>query len=256
VAQVFRITEIAAVLPPYAAAPANMRSKLSFTKLKDVPLIAVSGHSECGGAQTVVAYPRVEDAPNNEIGDIVESIATSGADLPRLVSAFKQACEGSNHLAANLLSRHLTLVSLDNASGYPYVNQRIMENTLDLMPLYHVMKRGTGQVSHMERYDVAHKRWGHIREDFVSNMCARPHNCTQCSTCHDTIAKSLEWVSIETLEKNGKVGQVEVPYHIARLISEDSAVYQPGLHEKKRSEMHTRRSVPIAHIPLAALERC
>lgn len=231
-----RVTEIAAVIPPYEIAPHNTRAKFSFRKLKGVSTIKVVGHSFCGGAQTAIAHPRVDEAPDNEVADIVQSLADSGADLPRLRDAFIKACEGNTVYAANLLSRHLVLVSLDNISGYPHINEQIISRQLDVIPLYHMLKEGTGEPSHLERFDVARQRWIKIEQSLITNMCERPDNCESCSTCHATIEKSLSWVPVESVNDNGGVEMVDVPFHIARLIEERRSFYQPRLDVLKKTK--------------------
>lgn len=247
-----RVTEIAAVIPPYEMAPHNTRAKFSFRKLKGVGTIKVTGHSFCGGAQTAIAYPLLEDAPDDEVRDIVQSLHDSGADIPRLRESFLKACEGNVRHAANLLSRHLVLVSLDNISGYPHINSQIMNRQLDVIPLYHMMKEGTGEPSHLERYDVAHKRWVNLQDDAITNMCNRPDNCNSCDSCHSTISDSLKWVFIEAANENNQIESVEVPFHIARLISERREFYQPKLDEMKSGEVDMSGFQPVTFYPRQA----
>jgi carbonic anhydrase len=226
-----RVTEIAAIIPPYENAPANTRAKFSFTKMKNISVIKLTGHSYCGGAQIVTAYPHVDQAPNDEIRDIVQSIADSGADLPRLRDSFMAACEGNVSHAANLMSRHLVLVSLKNASGYPHVNAQIIADNLDMVAFYHMLKEGSGETSHLERYDVGRKVWVSLPEEVSTHMCDRPDNCASCITCHATIDSSLAWSPVEALvDEDIKI--VEVPFHIARLLRERRENYQPGLHQQ------------------------
>lgn len=238
-----RVTEIAAVIPPYDNAPYNTRAKFSLRKLKNVSTIQIVGHSFCGGAQTAIAYPDVHNTPDPEIRDIVQSLAESGADIPRLRHAFMLSCEGNASHAANLLSRHLVLVSLHNISSYPHINQQIMNRQLDVIPLYHMLKEGTGENSHLDRYDVARKRWLNIGSSAViPNMCERPKNCSDCSSCNDTIEGSLKWVPVEYSNDNNDIEAVEVPFHIAQLISERRAFFQPQLHERKSIEAGEKNS--------------
>lgn len=232
-----RVTEIAAVIPPYRDAPYTMRAKFSFAKIKNVSTIKINGHSFCGGAQAAIANPDLALITDLEVRDIVHSVTVSGIDLPRLTKAFTRACEGNTIQAANLLSRHLTLVSLDNASQYPNVNSRIMEGKLDMVPLYHDLKEGTGEVSHLERFDVALQEWINVADDVAAHMCDRPEGCGACASCHSTIETSLRWAPLTGLV-DGKVEIVEVPAHLARLIQTRRQEYQPRMAEylKHRSE--------------------
>lgn len=254
-----RATEIAAAFPPYEIAPRTIRSKFSFRKIKDVRVIKLVGHSDCGGAQTALAYPDHNNAPDQEIADIVAGIAETGADLPRLRDAFILACEGDEWKAANLLSRHITLVSLDNISRYPHINEGVMNNTLDLIPLYHDLKRGSGETSILERYDVDKKIWVPTAGVKISNMCERPHNCTACESCHATIADSLKWEFVQASTAEGQTTMIEVPHHVAKLLERDMDVYQPRLHREQSSKVVVRpvvflRNEMMASAPALAAE--
>lgn len=230
-----RFTKIAAVIPPYDRAPVSTRAEFSLAKLKDVDCLAVEGHSFCGGAQTAYAYPDPKDTQDEDIRLIVESVAESGADLPTLRDAFRAACEGNDVKGSNLLARHLVVQSVQNLSAYPGVNQKIIENTLDVVPLYHLLKQDKpGELSHLERYDVAHQRWIRADEDHVvTNMCARPHGCAQCVTCHHTIERSMQWVEHPIADNK----TVLLPQHIAGLLRERMGYYQPRL----AAQWHDRR---------------
>ena len=151
--------EIAAVIPPPDKAPVNIRNKFSFRQIKGIDTIFLIGHSSCGGAQAVMAYPDVSLAPSDEIRDIVEGIALSGEDLPRLRDCLVMACEGDKELAADMLSRHLAIASLRNISQYKDVGDQIIADKLDAVALYHVLNEDTGLLSSLERYDVAKMRW-------------------------------------------------------------------------------------------------
>lgn len=223
-----RVTEIAASFPPYEDAPRSLRAKFSFRKLKDVSVIKLTGHSDCGGAQTAIAYPRPEDAPDEDVANIVHTLADTGADIPRLKEAFMIACEGNVATAANLLSRHITLVSLDNISRYPHVNDQIRAGLLDAIPLYHVLKNGTGKHSHLERYDVDKQIWVPTTKSVLTNMCERPDGCNSCDDCHSTIQKSLNWVFVKAANQ-GKIIDVEVPLHVSKLFEQYRDFYQPEL---------------------------
>lgn len=161
---------------------------------------------------------------------MVQSIADSGADLPRLRDAFLAACEGDASHAANLLSRHLVLVSLDNISGYPYINDQIVDKKLDVLPLYHHMKEGSGHISELEQYDVALQMWSTTGMTPTTHMCDRPNDCNDCSSCHATIKNSLRWAPVLALVE-GKVETIEVPRHIATLLEQKRDMFQPGLHK-------------------------
>ena len=225
-----RVTEIAASFPPYENAASSMRGKFSFRKIKGVSVIKITGHSDCGGAQTAIAYPDFNRAPDEDIANIVQTLSDTGADIPRLTEAFLIACEGDSQHAANLLSRHIVLQSLDNISRYPHVNQQIMDDKLDVIPLYHVMKRGTGHHSHLERYDVDKQMWIATKQSAITNMCERPHGCADCNSCHSTIDRSLQWVFIKAALKNGQTTQIEVPYHVAQLLEKRREHFQPNLY--------------------------
>lgn len=239
-----RVTEIAGSFPPYEIASSSLRAKFSFRKIKGISVIKMTGHSDCGGAQTAIAYPDYKCAPDEDVANIVKTLADTGADIPRLRDAFLLACEGNERTAANLLARHITLQSLDNVSRYPHVNDQIMSDQLDLIPLHHVMKTNTGKRSHLERYDVDRQMWIPTRKSAVTNMCERPHNCTACESCHATIERSLQWVFVDAAIGNGQTTRVEVPYHIARLFEEHADYYQPELH-KMRQQKPKRIFVPI-----------
>lgn len=225
-----RVTEIGAVIPPYETAPHNTRAKFSFRKMKGISTIQLNGHSFCGGAQTVIAFPDLDQIEDPEVRDVVQSIADSGADLPRLRDAFLKACEGDASHAANLLSRHLVLVSLDNISGYPYINDQIVDKKLDVLPLYHDLKEGSGALSELERYDVALQMWSTTSLTPATHMCDRPNDCGNCSSCHATIETSWHWAPVLALV-DGKVEMVEVPRHIATLLEQKRDMFQPGLHK-------------------------
>lgn len=235
-----RVTEIAAAFPPYEKAPRTIRSKFSFRKIKGVSVIKVNGHSDCGGAQTVIAYPDANLAPDEETADIVLGIADTGADLPRLREAFVLACEGDEWQAANLMSRHIVLESVDRISGYPHINDGIMGGTLDLIPLYHDLKRGSGIRSHLERYDVAKKIWVPTAQSAITNMCERPHDCKACESCHTTIADSLRWVFVDVSTAPGQTSRIEVPQHIASLLESHRHVYQPRFYREQESKTVVR----------------
>lgn len=240
---VLRFTEFAGIVPKHENSSHAMRGKLSFRKLKGVPIINIIGHSSCGAAQLVIDHPDSSISPDDDVRNIVLSIEDSGANLPKLCDAFMRACEGDAFHAANLLSRHLVVVSLNNISAYPHINDQIMNNQLDVVPLYHMLKEDTGVPSHLERFDVAHQRWFRVDEQFTPNMCDRPDNCGSCHSCHTTIEKSLSWTEIDYVDEMGKISQVMVPYHIARLIDEQRALYQPNLHEvlSARKQAHPIR---------------
>lgn len=225
-----RVTEISAVIPPYESASYNTRAKFSFRKIKNVSAINITGHSFCGGAQIAISHPDASQAPDPEVRDIVQSIADSGADLVRLRDSFMRACEGNVVHAANLLSRHLVLVSLYNVSRYPYINEQIMTNKLDVIPLYHMLKEGSGEISHLERYDVDQRSWVRLPENTSTHMCDRPDNCGSCQSCHATIETSLDWVPLNTLI-DGEIAVTEVPLHISRLMRGRQEFYQPQLHQ-------------------------
>lgn len=238
-----RITEISAVIPPYESAPHNTRAKFSFRKMKNISVIKLSGHSFCGGAQIAIAHPDLSQAPDCETRDIVQSLADSGADLPRLRDSFMAACEGNAVHAANLLSRHLVLVSLQNVSGYPYINEQVMSNNLDLLPFYHMLKENSGEDSQLERYDVARKSWISVPDEVATHMCDRPDNCGSCTSCTSTIDASLTWAPVEALV-NGGIELVEVPFHVSRLIRERRETFQPGLHRYLAGQ-GTQTRIPI-----------
>lgn len=226
---VLRFTEFAGIVPKYEHAGHAMKGKLSFRKLKDIPIIKIIGHSSCGAAQLVIEHPDSSAAPDDDVRNIVLTIEDSGADLPKLRDAFMKACEGNKAHAADLLSRHLVVVSLKNISEYPHINDQIMTNQLDVVPLYHILKEESGEPSHLERFDVAHQRWFKINEEFVPNMCDRPNDCNACESCYETIDKSLSWEPVDCIDNQGMIGSVMVPFHIAGLLKEHRAIYQPGL---------------------------
>jgi|JI10StandDraft_1071094.scaffolds.fasta_scaffold181812_3 carbonic anhydrase len=232
--EAIRITEIAAIIPPYKNAPVNTRAKFGFRHLKGVSTIIISGHSFCGGAQTVIHCPDPAMAPNDDVRNIVESIAASGEDLVRLRDSFMKVSEGNTDMAANLLSRHLVLVSLRNISEYPYVDEQIRAKNLDVLPIYHVLKQSTGLKSHLEKYDVAAQSWSNLHEEIAGHMCARPNDCASCVTCANTIEKSLDYVSTRATV-NGQSEIVQVPAHIATL-----------LHERRKAP--SARVIPITPI--------
>lgn len=227
--QAIRITEIASVIPPYDQAPAGLRAKFSFTKLKNISTIKIVGHSFCGGAETVIGNPDIDAIENPEIRDIVYSLAQSGADLPRLKDAFLRAVEGNKTHAANLLSRHLVLQSLANVSAYPYIDRQMRERHLDMIPLYHVMKQGTGQESHMERFDVENGLWQRTDQAPATHLCGRPFNCAACTSCHGTIQNALEWTPVEYATDDAGAGMTQVPRHIATLLRQRRSFFQPRL---------------------------
>lgn len=242
-----RTTEFAAIVPLYELAPPNVRGHFDFAIfVKNIGVFELVGHSACGAAQAVIAYPTPESAPER-VQNVIKTVALSGADLPMLRDAFLKACEGDERHAANLLSRHLVLVSLDNLTRYPGVDDLIRKNELDIIPLYHMLWENTGKTSDLERYDVAKMRWSSVHKDVellreaaatgamsqtgaMTHMCDRPHNCGNCTTCHGTIEKSLKLAPLETIN-----GEVMVPQHIATLIRERRAMYQPEYAEKHGS---------------------
>lgn len=227
-----RITEIGSVIPPYEKAPISLRAKFNFMKLKEISDIKVVGHSFCGGAETVIANPDPCQIDNDDVRGIVESIGQSGADLIRLRNVFMSVAEGNMVHAANLLSRHLTLVSLANISTYPGVSDMCREKKIDLIPLYHVMKQGSGEMSRLERYDVGLQRWlrADLSEEMTTHMCRRPFNCGSCNSCGDTIEASLRWTGVEYMMDDGRPGMMDVPVHAAGLLRERRDFYQPALH--------------------------
>lgn len=226
---VLRFTEFAGIIPTYENAGHALKGKLSFRKLKDIPIIKIIGHSSCGAAQLVIDHPDSFTAPDEDIRNIVLTIEDSGADLPRLRDAFMKVCEGNKSHAADLLSRHLVVVSLANISEYPHINDQIMTQQLDVVPLYHLLKEESGEASHLERFDVAHQRWYRVDESFVPNMCERPDDCGSCGSCYETIDKSLSWAPVEYANDQGQIDSVMVPFHIAGLLKEHRAIYQPQL---------------------------
>lgn len=234
---VLRFTKFAGIVPKYELASYETRGMLSFRKLKGVPVIKIIGHSFCGAAQLAIQHPSSQDAPDEEVHNIIHCIEDSGADIPRLRDAFLKATEGDAVHAANLLSRHLVVVSLDNISKYPHINEQVMSHQLDVIPLYHMIKEDTGELSHLERFDVAHQRWFRLDEGVISNMCERPDNCQSCGSCHETIDKSLSWVPTDFINDNGEIDSVEVPFHISRLIQERRDHYQPQLHDVMRDRI-------------------
>lgn len=237
-----RVTEIASVIPPYAKASPAMRAKFSFTKLKGISQVKIVGHSFCGGAETAIAWPETDAIANEDIRNIVESLSLSGEDLPRLRDAFMKAAENNQRHAANLLSRHLTLASIRNLQTYPQMDDLIRDKKIDLIPLYHVMKQGTGDPSHLERYDLESQCW--LRADteaqMVTHMCKRPFDCAACTSCRGTIEDSLRWTRLEYLNDNGGASMVEVPAHIARLVRMRRDFFQPGLSALPRRTLAAR----------------
>lgn len=224
-----RTTEIAAVIPPYNKAPVQIRAKFSFREIKGISTIFIKGHSFCGGAETVVQWPDHTQAPHENIAVIVESIAQSGENLPKLVAAFKTACEGNETHAANLLSRHLVLASLRNVTTYPDVNRLIMTDELDIVPLYHAMKQNSNEHSHLERYDVGKRKWVSAKDEPLPHMCFRPHNCTLCNSCTHTIEDSLTWVAHPVFDGS----TVELPKHISGVLKARTKFFQPSLYSKQ-----------------------
>lgn len=223
-----RMTEIAAAIPPLDRAPVNTRAKFGFRALKKIRNIFILGHSFCGGAQTCLAYPTVEEAPE-DAKDIVQSVIDIGVDLPRLKSAFTKASEGSEVHAANLLARHLVLVSLQNTMTYQAIDQSIRENRLDIVPLYHRMKQETGEVSELERFDVSSGRWFPAHQAEHTHMCSRPNNCMSCETCHATIDGALTWVPSKVMDANGKIEEIYLPSHTRTHVAERREKYQPDM---------------------------
>ncbi len=211
-----RVTEIAAVIPPYEHAPNNTRAKFSFRKLKEVSVIQVTGHSFCGGAQTAIAFPDVDNPPDEEVRDIVQSLADSGADIPCLCAAFLNACEGDASNAANLLSRHLVLVSLDNISRYPHVHHQIEDGKLETLALYHEMNQSTGKRSHLERFDFETQEWVKAGSNAFAHVWKG-------------VGPSLDWVKTPYMQENGQVGEVALPSHIAGHVKRHMAQFQPRL---------------------------
>lgn len=237
--------EIAAVIPSPENAPANIRAKFSFRQIKGIEVIMIVGHSSCGGAQIAIAYPDINQAPDAETRDIIESVMMSGEDIPRLRDALVFACEGNEDIAADMLSRHLVLATIKNVSLYRNVDVQIQQRKLDMLPLYHVLNAETNELSSLERYDVAEKRWINTDESIISNMCQRPNDCNDCKTCHDTIEVSLQWLPLQVANKEGVIHFVDVPFHIKKLIEERRDTFQPKTSSILGSHMRPRRIIPI-----------
>lgn len=215
-----RVTEISAVIPPYGSAPTNIRAKFSFSALTDISRIKVVGHSFCGGAKIAIQNPDISCIRDENISNVVQHIETSGIDLPFLQQNFLSACQGNVDLAADLLSRHLALTSIANISQYPSVAQKVNDDSVVLVPLYHVMKEGQGESGHLEIFDALDHRWKVISPDVIRDFSKE--NCD--------VARSLEYRKVDCVNRNGKPISLKLPLHIAAHVVNHRDVYQPNAH--------------------------
>ncbi|MCK6417677.1 MAG: hypothetical protein L6Q57_01910 [Alphaproteobacteria bacterium] len=219
--EAIRVTEIGAVVPRPDLAEEAFRAKLAFAVgVKAVPSIILRGHTSCGGAQTAIKFPTIEQAPNNDLAEVIASMNLAGIEMPSLRDTFLRASAGDENAAADLLARHLVVVSVDNITRYPSINALIMTDKLDAVPLLHVLNEGTGELSELHRYDVGTMRWYKGKEALqLAHMCTRPDGCRSCQSCHHTIEQSLQPVELRLADGTKIDG---MPQHLAIYLDEQT----------------------------------
>jgi carbonic anhydrase len=155
-----RFTKFAAVFPSYEKASTSIRARVAFaTSMNDVAGLQIVGHSYCGAAKLCIKYPTAEGLGYHNGADIVNTIREAGIPLEKLVPDLLKICDGDETAAANLLSRHLVLQSALNIMTYPGISEAVQAAQLEIYPLYHYIKEGTGHKSHLEFFDVRDGNW-------------------------------------------------------------------------------------------------
>lgn len=235
---------------PYYKDLDELDGTISLAALKGVSVIFVNGHSDCAAAKAGIAYPDPSLAPDDKIEHIIKGLLHAGVDLPRLKESLELVCEHNSMNAANLLARHMALNSVDHISMYPGVEDALMRDRLDLIPVFHDLRAGTGLPSRMERYDSGRQTWVDVTADPLTNMCERPHHCLGCKGCHVSIEDSLNWVHIPAWTADGQTTMAEVPVHIAGLLKEFPEMYQPKLYRDMQARgevrsVYVRQSAPL-----------
>lgn len=221
---VLRFTGFGGVVPAYANASDDFKAKVAFMMLKGVDSVMIEAHSFCGAAQAALAYPDPNKSPT-DLQLVVRSIAATGADLPRLNKALREVCEGNEEKAANLLSRHLAVLSLQNFSAYPGVGDKIVRGELDVTALYYALRQNTGEESYLEHFDVTTGEWELTTtatrnpQKSVTHLCTRPFNCAACVSCHDTLGGKLGWVPHPVANGRMILLPHDISTHLHRIMS-------------------------------------
>lgn len=214
-----RETQFAALFPMFERASWAHKASVSFHKLKEVDCVKVEGHSFCGAATAAYNCPNPEDAANEDIYCVLKAIEDSGADIPRLVDAFKAAAQGNDARAINLFSRHMVLHSVINLMDYPGVRQRMGQGEFAFLPIYHVLKQDDpDQYSYLEVFDLKNGQWKKINsatanEDFSFLYI---NSDQESDRYRDIVRQSIEWS--EHVLEDGTC--IELPRHASSLIDQ------------------------------------
>lgn len=219
-----RETQFAALFPSWERASWAHKAIVSFHKLKAVDCVKVEGHSFCGAATAAYDCPNPENAANEDIYCILKAIEDSGADIPRLVDAFKIAAQGNDARAINLLSRHMVLHSLTNLMEYPGVRQRMDMGEFAFLPIYHVLKQDDpDQYSYLEVFDLKNGQWKRINKETPDGDFGFLYiNSDQESAGYrDIVRQSIEW-GVHVFEDGTRI---ELPRHASSLIDQYPSLY-------------------------------
>ncbi len=125
----FVVRNVANLVPPYrddAEAP-GIRSAIEFAvKTLEVEHIIVLGHSSCGGIEALMAGEGVTQHHYEFIGAWV-SIARRARE-----QVLRELPQKPPELQARACEQAAILVSLDNLLSFPWIRERIDNNTLEL----------------------------------------------------------------------------------------------------------------------------
>ncbi len=150
--EIFIARNIGNVVPPYEPLKGATQAAIEYAvNVLNIPRIAIVGHSHCGACAHMYHTPKENEAKLPHVDFWLRHI------IPAKNAAMLEVHKNPNKNIFELTEKYNVVTSLQRLMEYPYIQNRLLNNKIELVGLWYDFVTGD-----VQEYDVESKKFESI----------------------------------------------------------------------------------------------